>query len=165
MCGDVDPHKPFMWLDLVNRITYTHDNGTTISEGDRDGYRVVMKTGETRIFMALMPGDMSDDWIDITGDVKAGRYIVSDREMRIPNLNASEVKDMNTELARHGRAIDEFDIIAMPQKLADQSGAIAAFHGTLTIRNRKTKAGRTYDTGQVSMWVVEFSDDLKTHAI
>ena len=36
-----------------------------------------MSTGETRVFMSLMPGDMSYDWLsDVTDRVKAGFFIV-----------------------------------------------------------------------------------------
>jgi hypothetical protein len=54
---DIDPQKPLVKLLLVSRSNWTHPNGTAISEGDRDGYRAVMKTGETRVFMSLMPGE------------------------------------------------------------------------------------------------------------
>ena len=47
---DIDPQKPLVKLLLVSRSDWRHPNGTTISEGDRNGYRAVMKTGETRSF-------------------------------------------------------------------------------------------------------------------
>jgi hypothetical protein len=75
---DIDP-KSVVRLHLVNRHTYTHANGTTIAEGDYNGYRAVMLTGETRCFMALNPGDNSYDWLDVTADVRADRFIVSER--------------------------------------------------------------------------------------
>jgi hypothetical protein len=77
---DIDPQKPLAKLLLVSRSNWTHPNGTAISEGDRNGYRAVMKTGETRIFMSLMPDDMSYDWLDVTDQAKAGFFIICDRE-------------------------------------------------------------------------------------
>jgi hypothetical protein len=41
--------KPFS----VGRTNWTHPNGTAISEGDRDLYRAVMKTGEMRVQAAI----------------------------------------------------------------------------------------------------------------
>lgn len=80
MRDDIDPQTPLVRLQLVSRSNWTHPNGTPISEGDRYGYRAVMKTGETRVFMSLMLGDMSYDWLDVTDLVKAGYFIVSERE-------------------------------------------------------------------------------------
>jgi hypothetical protein len=77
---DIDPQKPFVKLLLVSRSNWTHPNGTSIEEGDRNGYRAVMKTGETRVFMSLMPGDMSYDWLDVTDQERAGFFIVYERE-------------------------------------------------------------------------------------
>jgi len=78
MRDDIDPQTPLVKLDLISRHNWAHPNGTTISEGDRDGYRAVMRTGETRVFMALMPGDMSYDWLDVTDQVRAGFFIVNE---------------------------------------------------------------------------------------
>lgn len=80
MRDDIDPQKPFLKLLLVSRNNWRHPNGTAVSEGDRNGYRAVMSTGETRVFMSLMPGDMSYDWLDVTDQVKAGFFIVYERE-------------------------------------------------------------------------------------
>ncbi len=79
MRDDIDPQKPLVKLLLVSRNNWRHPNGTAISEGDRDGYRAVMRKGETRVFMSLMPGDMSYDWVDVTDQVKAGYFIVHER--------------------------------------------------------------------------------------
>jgi len=80
MRDDVDPDKPLMKLLLVSRTTWTHPNGTVIAEGDRYGYRAVMKTGETRCFMSLMPGDNSYDWLDVTDQVRTGQVMSYERE-------------------------------------------------------------------------------------
>jgi hypothetical protein len=53
MRDDIAPQKPLVKLLLVSRSNWTHPNGTAISEGDRNGYRAVMRTGETRIVLAL----------------------------------------------------------------------------------------------------------------
>jgi hypothetical protein len=79
MRDDIDSKKPIVKLVLISRNSWKHPNGTTISEGDRDGYRAVMRTGETRVFMALMPGDMSDDSLDVTDQAKAGHFIVCEQ--------------------------------------------------------------------------------------
>jgi hypothetical protein len=50
--------------------------------------------------------------------------------MSIPNLHPGEVDDFKNELRRCGRSIDEFDVSATPQSLADQSGGISAYSGT-----------------------------------
>ena len=77
---DIDPQKPLVKLLLVSRSDWRHPNGTTISEGDRNGYRAVMKTGETQVFMSLMPGDMSYDWLDVTDQARAGFFIICELE-------------------------------------------------------------------------------------
>jgi hypothetical protein len=77
---DIDPQKPLVKLLLVSRSDWTHPNGTAISEGDRNGYRAVMKTGETRVFMSLMPGDMSYDWLDVTDQARVGFFVIGERE-------------------------------------------------------------------------------------
>jgi hypothetical protein len=41
-----------------------------------------MKTGETRVFMSLMPDDMSYDWLDVMDQVKAGYFSVCERDRR-----------------------------------------------------------------------------------
>jgi hypothetical protein len=160
MRNDIDLQKSVVRLHLVNRKTYAHANGTEIAEGDYNGYRAVMRTGETRCFMALSPGDNSYDWLDVTADVGGGHFLVFERD--ITNLMPGETDDFYSELRRHGRSVHEFGISATPRQLDDQSGAISADRGTVTIRNRKSGAERTYDTGHASTWVVEFSDDLKS---
>jgi hypothetical protein len=77
------------------------------------------------------------------------------------NIHRSEVEDFRTELRRHGRSVEEFDVSATPQSLADQSGAIRSIHGEVTIRNRKSGEQRTYDTGHATNWVARFGEDLK----
>jgi len=77
---DIDPQKPLVKLLLVSRSNWTYPNGTAISEGDRNGYRAVMKTGETRVFMSLMPGDMSHDWLDVTDQARDDFFIICERD-------------------------------------------------------------------------------------
>jgi hypothetical protein len=80
MRQDIDPEKPLVRLLLLSRFNWTHPNGTAVSEGDRDGYRAVMKTGETRVFMSLMPGDMSSDWLDVTEEAaRTDIFIIKER--------------------------------------------------------------------------------------
>lgn len=79
MRDDIDPQKPLVKLLLVSRTNWTHPNGTAISEGDRNGYRAVMKTGETRCFMSLMVGDNSYDWLDVTEQVRTGQVMSYER--------------------------------------------------------------------------------------
>lgn len=81
--------------------------------------------------------------------------------MTISNLRSTEVDDLKSELGRHHRSLDEFEVSATPRRLDDESGAISADRGKVTIKLRKTGAERTYETGHVSSWVVQFSDDLK----
>jgi hypothetical protein len=166
MRDDIDPEKPLVKLDLLNRNNWTHPNGTAISEGDRDGYHAVMRTGEKRVFMALMPNDMSYEWLDVTDQLMSGNLsVIGERWMTVPNLRSSEVGDLNSELDRRGRLTHEFEISATPQRLDDESGALSVYRGTVTIRNRKTGAERTYETGHASTWVVQFTDDLQSGAL
>ena len=161
MRDDIDPQKPIVKLDLSSR-NWTHPNGTAISEGDRSGYRAMMKTGESRVYMALIPGDMSYDWLDVSDQFASGNLtVIGERLMTVPNLHSSEVEDLNNEFSRHGRWPHEFEISATPQRLADESGAISAYRGTVTIRNRKSGAERTYQTGHGSTLVAQFASDLK----
>jgi hypothetical protein len=81
--------------------------------------------------------------------------------MSIPHVHPSELDDFEQELRREGRSIEEFDVSATPQRLADQSGGISAYSGTVTVRNRTTGTERTYRTGHGSRWLAEFADDLK----
>ena len=81
--------------------------------------------------------------------------------MTISNLHSSEVDDFKTELKRQHRSLDEFDVSATPQRLDNESGAVSAYRGTVTIKLRKTGAERTYETGHASTWVVQFADDLR----
>jgi hypothetical protein len=81
--------------------------------------------------------------------------------MTISNLHPSEVDDFKTELKRQHRSLDEFDLSATPLRLDNQSGAISANRGTVTIKLCETGVERTYATGHGSTWVVQFSDDLK----
>ena len=59
MRDDIDPQIPIVKLTIHCRGSWTHPNGTHISPGDRSGYRAVMRTGETHLFMALTHGDNS----------------------------------------------------------------------------------------------------------
>jgi hypothetical protein len=81
--------------------------------------------------------------------------------MKIPNLHPSEVEDFKNELRGSGRSIDEFEVAATPQQLADQSGRLSVYSGTVTVRNRNTGISRVYNTGHASRWVAEFASDLK----
>jgi hypothetical protein len=76
---DIDPQKPLLRLLLVSRSNWKHPNGTVIPEGERDGYRAVMKTGETRCFMSPTPDDPSGDWLDVTDQAKARVCITFER--------------------------------------------------------------------------------------
>jgi len=163
MRDDIDPEKPLVKLVLLSRNNWTHPNGTAISEGDRDGYHAVMRTGEKRVFMALTPGDMSYDWLDVTDQFKSGNLsVIGERLMTVPNLHSSEVEDVNNELDRCGRLTHEFEISATPQRFADESGTVSAYRGTVTVRNRKSGTKRTYQTGHASTWVAQFASDVKS---
>ena len=82
--------------------------------------------------------------------------------MAIANVHKSEAEDFEAELRRHKRSEDEFDIVATPQKpLSQQAGVISPYGGTITIKNKKSGAERTYPTGHGSSWVADFSADLE----
>jgi hypothetical protein len=76
---DIDPARPLVKLLLVSRSNWKHPSGTVISEGDRNGYRAVTKTGEPRVFMSLMPDDVSSDWLDVTDQARDDFFIVMER--------------------------------------------------------------------------------------
>jgi hypothetical protein len=82
--------------------------------------------------------------------------------MAIANVHESEVEDFETELRRHKRSEDEFEIVASQQKLfSQQAGVVSPYGGTITIKNKKSGAERTYPTGHGSSWVADFSADLE----
>jgi hypothetical protein len=79
MRDDIDS-KTVVKLHLIGRTTWTHPNGTIIRAGDYNGYRSVMKTtGQPRVFLALQPGDLTVDWIDVTDQVNKGYFIMAER--------------------------------------------------------------------------------------
>ena len=83
--------------------------------------------------------------------------------MVIANVHESEAEDFEAELRRHKRSKDEFDIVATQKKLfSQQAGVISPYGGTITIKNKKSGAERTYHTGYGSSWVADFSADLRT---
>jgi hypothetical protein len=84
--------------------------------------------------------------------------------MTISNLHSSEVDDFKTELRRQRRSIEEFEVSATPQRLDDESGAVSANRGTVTIKLRRSAVERTYETGHASTWVAQFANDLKAGA-
>jgi hypothetical protein len=77
-------------------------------------------------------------------------------------LRSSELDDLKSELKRHHRSLDEFEVSATPQRLDDESGPMAPNRGAVTITLlRKPEAKRTYATGHASAWVAQFSDDVR----
>jgi len=83
--------------------------------------------------------------------------------MAIANVHESEAEDFEAELRRHKRSKDEFEIVATDQKLfSQQAGVISPFGGTITIKDKKSGAERTYPTGYGSSWVADFCADLET---
>lgn len=75
------------------------------------------------------------------------------------NVLPSEAEDFVNEVKRHRRLLEEFDVTATPQQLTGPG--ISPYRGTITIRNRKSGAERTYSTGHGSIWVAEFVRDLE----
>ena len=165
MRDDIDQQKPLVKLDLVVMRGFTHPNGTIISTGDYRGYRAVLTTGAARVFLALDPAENSHDWLDVTDQCAGHINVVNERFLNIPNLHSSEVEDLNNELSRCRRSPHEFEISATPQRLADESGAVSAARGSVTIRNRKSGAKRVYETGHASTWVEQFVSDLQSGAL
>jgi len=84
--------------------------------------------------------------------------------MVIVNVHMSEAEDFEAELRRHKRSRDEFEITATLQKpFSQQAGVISPYGGTVTIKNKKSGAERTYPTGGFgSSWVADFCADLET---
>lgn len=86
--------------------------------------------------------------------------------MPIANVHNSEAEDFEAELRRHKRSEDEFDIVATPQKpFSQQAGVISPYGGTITIKNKRSGAERTYTTGHGSSWVADFSADLEARVL
>lgn len=75
------------------------------------------------------------------------------------NIHPSEAEDFITEIKRHRRSLEEFEVTATPQQLTGPG--ISPYRGTITIRNRKSGAAQTYSTGHGSIWVSEFARDLE----
>jgi hypothetical protein len=64
-------------LHLICRDHWQHENGTTLKPVDYAGYRALTPQKERRFFLALNPGDLSIDWLDITGHTD--KFIVSEK--------------------------------------------------------------------------------------
>jgi hypothetical protein len=83
--------------------------------------------------------------------------------MSIANVHHSEAEDFETELRRHKRSADEFEVLTTPQvPLSQEAGVISPYRGSITIKNKKTGAERTYATGHAANWVADVSADLKS---
>jgi hypothetical protein len=87
--------------------------------------------------------------------------------MTIANVHESEFEDFEAVLRRHKRSKDEFEIVTTPQKLfSQQTGVVSPYGGTITIKNKRSGAERTYPTGGLgSSWVADFSVDLEAGAL
>ncbi len=81
----------------------------------------------------------------------------------IEHVHPSEAEDFVSELRRHKRSFDEFDIVATrEQPLTQQSHVISPVVGSITIKNKTTGAERIYRTGSGSTWIMQASDDIRT---
>ena len=86
MSDDFDFRQPIDGLRLSSPNPWKTSNGTII-QGDRDAYRVVMKTGEARIFMSVAPYDMGFALLDVTEEAGAGYFEIHETGRRaIPAL-------------------------------------------------------------------------------
>jgi hypothetical protein len=73
-------------------------------------------------------------------------------------LDDSEIEDFNSELAKAGFNVDDFNPIAQEDDLV--SGVIEATTGTVTVHRNSTDQSITYQAGNGPSWVVSFVTDL-----
>ena len=96
-------------LHLIGRRAWKHENGTTIQAADYNGYRALTPSKQRRFFLAVNPGDLSLDWLDITDHI--GNFIVAektpvpDRLARKLGLLQSPGKAMAQRFARRTREL------------------------------------------------------------
>jgi hypothetical protein len=76
MRDDIDPAS-IVRLDLIGRVEWIHPSQTVIEAADYNGYRALTRSGDRRFFLALRPGDLSPDWLDVTDQI--GNFMVFER--------------------------------------------------------------------------------------
>lgn len=73
-------------------------------------------------------------------------------------VNDSERQDFVAIIKAQGFAAEDFELVPTPEPAtADQYPV----RGVVTVRHKKTGAGRDYVCGHGHAWVVEFERDLK----
>ncbi len=66
-------------LHLIGRRKFEAANGAVVEAADYNGFRLVFGDRSARTFLKLLPGDEDRDAVDITAEVAAGMFIVSER--------------------------------------------------------------------------------------
>ncbi len=74
--SDIDPTS-IVPLNLIGRHVWQHKNGTIVQAADYNGFRALTPSKEPRYFLAVTPGDLSVDWLDITDQI--GNFIVDEK--------------------------------------------------------------------------------------
>lgn len=65
-------------LHLIGRRSFTAANGAVIEAVDYDGFRVIASDGSAKTFIKLLTSDADHDAIDVTAEIAAGAFIVSE---------------------------------------------------------------------------------------
>lgn len=66
-------------LHLIGRRKFTTANGVEVEPIDYNGFRIEFDDGVTKMYLKLRAGDADYDAIDVTAEVAAGAFIVSER--------------------------------------------------------------------------------------
>jgi transcriptional regulator with XRE-family HTH domain len=67
-------------LHLIGRRRFTAANGVHVEPVDYNGFRVEFADSTVRVFLKLRAGDADHDALDISAEVAAGAFIVSERD-------------------------------------------------------------------------------------
>jgi hypothetical protein len=112
-------------LHLIGRVAWQHNDGATIQGGDYDGYRVLSRNGQRRLFLEHRSGSRAD-WLDITDHADKfmtfKRDDVGSRLTHKLGLSQSPGKDVIKKFAARTRVLQQ----QQQGRTADQAAMMAA---------------------------------------
>lgn len=73
-------------------------------------------------------------------------------------ITVGEVEDFQTALRRAGYEQGDFELSETEDSFPTQG--VGAITGTVTVKNKKTAAERSYAAGHATAWVIAFARDL-----
>jgi hypothetical protein len=81
----------------------------------------------------------------------------------VKHVRDDEWEDFEAVLHRHGRSVDEFEVVASQQVQIVPGPHISGLHGRVKVRHRQTGTERVYETGGLKTWAEDaFANDLAT---